>query len=1006
MPLTSEQRLDRLNVRIDELTYWRARETVPVTGWSFNDAPIEMGGAWPTREGVVHFAARASVPGHWPLEEARLSLNVGGESLLSLTADGKTIRYGLDPNHEEFVLHGRDLAIATDSVPRLPFGEPVRQPHLNRANLIWIDLAVDRLRLLLTQVAETVELLKDHEVTPHLLTAAEETLRGLDWPSATADYISRVSPSRNQQRIWQLPELVDNPAALNQAERGSVASAYERLTAALRDLQQKYPPQGEIALTGHAHIDLAWLWPYAETRRKMRRTFHTALSLMEKSDDFRFNQSTAHYYAQMEQDDPALFAAIAEKVKSGAWETLGGMWVEPDTNMPTGESLARQALYGQRYFEQKFGVRHKVCWLPDCFGFTGSLPQILKQAGIDNFFTIKVNWSETNKIPADLFWWEGLDGSRVLTHTFNNPWHGYNGILKPSNLLATWRNFRGKTNHDTSLLAVGYGDGGGGVTPEMVEREVQLRDFPVLPRARWTHVHDFYEAAQATAESRKTPVWQGEIYLELHRATLTTQSGVKKQHRLAERSLITAETVAGLAHLIGAPAPKSLEDQWRVVLKNEFHDILPGSSIHEVYEDAERELSGVIEAGAAAQAAGLAAVVGQLPKGNLGQALVVVNPSLSTRPLRVTLADGTFVATTETVPPLGIAVFDRASLAPASGLIASPTLLENANLKATIGLDGTITSLIHKATGREALAGRGNQLWAYPVDKPRNWDAWDVEEDYAERGEELTAVESIAVVESGPHRAAVRVVKKYRHSTITQTYVLAANSVRVDIETALDWHDRRVFLRALTPAAVRAREATFECAFGVAKRSTHTNTSWDEAKFEVPGHRFADLSEPGFGLALLNDAKYGHSARGNVLGLSLVRSPVYPDPIADEGAQQFTYALLPHAGDWFEGGVREEAEDLNQPLLATAASGLAPTVLTPITTTGIPAAMSALKPAEDGRGLVLRVFEPAGGRGDFAVTVPSGWSVGGPVNLLEESFERGPGAQLRPFEIRSWRVSR
>jgi alpha-mannosidase len=356
-------------------------------------------------------------------------------------------------------------------------------------------------------------------------------------------------------------------------------------------------------------------------------------------------------------------------------------------------------------------------------------------------------------------------------------------------------------------------------------------------------------------------VWQGEIYLELHRATLTTQSGVKKKHRGAERALITAETVAGLAHLLGGAAPESLEALWRVVLKNEFHDILPGSSIREVYED-------------------------------------------------------------------------------------------------------------------------------------------------AERGEEVTEVESIEVVEKGPHRAAVRVAKTYRHSRVTQTYALAANGLRLDVETEIDLHDRRVFLRSLTPVDVRASEATFECAFGVVRRPTHTNTSWDQAKFEVPGHRFADLSEPGFGLALLNNAKYGHSARGNVLGLSLVRAPVYPDPLADEGVQRFTYALMPHQGDWYEGRVRIEAEDLNQPLLAAGASGLAGASLTPLVPGGINAALSALKPAEDGEGLVLRVYEPAGRRGDFSLELPGGWKLSGPLTLLEEPMARGPGAELRPFEIRSWRLRR
>jgi len=1005
MSLTNAQRLDRIKVRTAELACWRERETRAVEGWTFEGKPIAVGDAWPRSDGVVHLAAKAEVPENWPLEETRLSINVGGESLISLTyPDGDTIRFGLDPYHEEFPLKARRFDVATDSVARLPFGQPVRAPHLNRANLVWLDLPVHRLHMLLTQVAEAVSTLGNHEVVPHLLDAAEATERALDWPSSTQDYIARFADHTQQRSIWQLPKLIDDPAALNQAQRASVVAAYDGLVESLNKLRERFPQQGEIALTGHAHIDLAWLWPYAETRRKMRRTFHTALSLMEKSEDFRFNQSTAHYYWQMQQDDPALFDKIAGRVKSGQWETVGGMWVEPDTNMPTGESLARQILYGQRYFEKTFGVRHTVCWLPDCFGFSGALPQLLKQGGIDNFFTIKVNWSETNHIPADLFWWEGLDGSRVLTHTFDNPMHGYNGFVQPDCFVPTWQNFRGKTKHPTTLLAVGYGDGGGGVTPGMVDREVQLRDFPALPKARWTTIKSFFEGAQKSAKAQKMPVWQGEIYLELHRATLTTQSGVKRKHRQAERALITAETLASLGHMAGGAKPGSLEELWRVVLKNEFHDILPGSSINEVYQDAERELGEVIDKASAAQQATLSSIAAGLPKGAIANALVVVNPSLSARPLRVKLADGSTVATNATVPPLAIAVVDATKLAPAAGLSVSKTHIENAHVRATIGADGTVTSLIHKATGREALADRGNQLWVYPVDKPRNWDAWDVEEDYAERGEELRDVESIEVVEKGPHRAAIRITRRFRHSTIVQTLALTANSRRLDIETDLDWHDRRVFLRTLTPAAVRSTTASFECAYGVTRRTTHTNTSWDEAMFEAPAHRFVDLSEPGFGLALLNNAKYGHSAKGNVLGLSLLRSPVYPDPLADEGKQSFTYALMPHAGDWFDGNVREEAEDLNQPLLLVAAKGLAEGVTTPIVVMGTPAAFSGLKPAEDGKGLILRLYEPAGRRGDLNLALAEGWREAGSVSILEEPMDRGPGPDLRPFEVRSWRL--
>jgi len=994
MALSLDQRLARLRVRLEELRYWRVREGINVEGWSLDGAAAPLGSAWPNRTGVHSFAATAEVPSHWPLDEAVLHLDLGGEGLVTLSyPNRKSVSFGLDPYHREFPLQHRQVAIAADCTARDPFGVPVHAPRLNRAVLQWIDWPVHRLHLLFRQIAEACATLGGHPAVPFMLEAAERAQASLDWPSDTANYLARVSPSPQQQSIWELP-AIGAAAPLDEDQQASVVATYDALLADLTELQQRFPQEGELLLTGHAHIDLAWLWPYDETRRKMRRTFHTALALMESSEDFRFNQSTAHYYAQIAEDDPPLFKAIKSRIASGQWEAIGGMWVEPDTNMPTGESLTRQILYGQRYFESEFGRRHTVCWLPDCFGFSGALPQLLRQGGIDSFFTIKVNWSETNKMPADLFWWEGLDGSRVLAHTFDNPMAGYNGFVQPDCFVPTWRNFRGKVHHDTSLLAVGYGDGGGGVTSEMVEREAQLRHFPAIPRARWGSVAAFFERAHEQAREINLPVWSGEIYLELHRATLTTQSGVKRKHRQAERALITAETAASLAHMLGALPPRSMEDQWRAVLKNEFHDILPGSSIREVYEDAERELDGAIAAGKAAQDVALNAIAAQLPRGG-ADGVLVVNPSLSVR--RVGGSE-------TTISPLGITVVAR-GLPPQTGLKANGSVLENAVLKAVIGKDGTLASLMHKPTGREALAGPGNQLWVYPLDKPRSWDAWDVEADYTDRGEQLIALKSIELVENTPARAAIRVVRSWRHSRITQTYVLGANAPRLDIETEIDWHDRRVFLRTLTPVNARSRTATFECANGVVQRPTHANTSWDQAMFEAVAHRFVDLSEPGFGVALLNNAKYGHNVRGNVLGMSLLRSPIYPDPLADEGPQSFTYSLYPHAGDWHDGGVREEAEDLNQPLLTREVSDLALGAWAPISVDGIRAALSGLKAAEDGRGLIFRIYEPAGARDDFSIQA-DGWT-SEPVTIMEEPQTReGATAELMPFEVRSWRLTR
>ncbi len=792
-----------------------------------------------------------------------------------------------------------------------------------------------------------------------------------------------------------------------------MASAAYALGVELRELRERYPQTGSLALTGHAHIDLAWLWPLAETRRKANRTFHSMIGLMDRHPTFRFNQSTAQLYAFLEEDDPALFRRIKEKVAEGQWEPNGAMWVEPDTNMPTGESLVRQLLYGQRYFEKTFGHRHRVCWLPDCFGFSPALPQLLRQAGVTSFFTIKVNWSETNVMPYDLFWWEGLDGSRVLAHTFNNPVGGYNAEIGARAIVETWKNFRGKYRHPESLLAFGYGDGGGGPTEEMLDRQRQFADFPVVPALRPVAVEDWYAGLHdAVGDDPELPVWVGEIYLELHRGTLTTQGRTKYLHRRAERALITAETLSGMATLLGEPVAASLEEQWRVLLRNEFHDILPGSSIREVYELTESELGGVIAFGDGIVADRLDAIAGHLAprRRRPGHPRRQPRPVAAAAPARLRRARCPAAKRSKAAACWPGRARSAASTAavvtgesPPPGLAVAERWLENAQLRVEIADDGTLASVFDKRAGREVLAGRGNQIWAY-VDKPRNWDAWDIEEGYERQGEEIPA-SAIEVVEHGPHRAAIRISRRFRDSSLTQTLRLWANSARLDFQTEIDWHERRILLKARFPLAVRSDFASFECAHGVIRRPTHRNTSWDTARFEVVAHRFADLSEPGYGVALINDGKYGHHARGNELGLSLLRSPVYPDPLADEGRQSFAYALYPHAGDWLAGGVLAEAEDLNQPLLCRPVAAAGETSWTALKLEGLALGLSALKPAEDGKALVLRLYEPAGARGSVEATLPEGWRLGGELNLLEDGV--GPAERsFLPFQLRSWTLEK
>jgi alpha-mannosidase len=1016
MALTHAQRVTRLERRVEELALWTARRSIPLDRWSFNDTPISLGEAWPTRQGVATFAhGEVSVPADWPLDEVRLDLDLGGEGLVRLSyASGASEAFGLDPNHRRFGLREARFAVTADCVARLPFGVPNRNARLDRAQLVWLESQLDEFALLLRQVVEMAQVLDGHEVIDPLLSAAEESLCELRWPTATEAYVGRMAPGRQLQRVWQLPAAIaEGPAGLDEAARVSVTSALASLSSRLRALRDRYPQTGALALTGHAHLDLAWLWPLAETRRKAMRTFSSVIRLMERHPGFRFNQSTAQLYAFLEADDPALFTQIKQRVARGQWEPIGGMWVEPDTNMPTGEALVRQLLYGQRYFEQTFGRRHTVCWLPDCFGFSPALPQILHLGGIECFFTIKVNWSETNKMPFDLFWWEGLDGSRVLAHTFQNPAGGYNSKTDLVAVIETWRNFTGKHLHPESLLCFGHGDGGGGPTEEMLLRQRQLSDFPIVPSLRPVNVADWFASTRdRVAANPELPTWVGEIYLELHRGTLTSQGRTKFLHRRAERALITAETVSSMATLLGRPFALSIEDHWRVLLRNQFHDILPGSSIREVYEQTEAELAGVIAAGTTVVDDQLSTIAGMLATPDGGSGVLVVNPDLSARPLRLAsdvalpggqaVEGGSVLAGGVTVPGLSAMIVDAAS--PPAGLSVDARRIENARLRIDMEDDGTLACVYDKQADRHVLADRGNQIRAY-VDKPREWDAWDVEEGYWRQGEEITATSALEVVEAGPHRAAIRVVRRFRDSKIVQSVRLWANSARIDFKTDIDWHERRILLKAQFPLAIHTDHATFECAHGVIRRPTHRNTSWDQARFEVAAHRFVDMSEHGYGVALLNDGKYGHHVFGNELGLTLLRSPVYPDPLADEGRQSFSYSLYPHRDHWLDGGVLAEAEDLNQPLLCRLVDLGAGTTWTAVGISGIALGLSGFKRAEDGNGLILRTYEPAGASGTAEVAVPEGWSLCDEVDLLED--RQGPAnLGFSPFKLRGWRIRR
>lgn len=1067
-----QHRLDRAQRRLIELRAWRNAREAPISPWQFSGpgvpaATLQFGDRWPVVATPVEFSAATAIPEGWAGEPVELELWLGGEGLVKLSTG---LQAGLNPFHHSFPVSdsatgGMPLTIAVEAVPKGMFGSHNAAPFIERAHLVVPAVEVRALERDLSMIVDACLSLGDHEVIPHLLDTIDAAFKSIDftWPTATDVVVSRlvqgyVNPISSTMGIldriaakeaadvslpftplWSMPAPTRPLEPLPEETRAALQKAHTVVQRHLAEIMESYPPVGRLALTGHAHIDLAWLWPLAETRRKVRRTFSTVLDLMDRYQDFTFNQSSAQAYAWIEEDDPAVFAKIRERVAEGRWEPVGGSWCEPDCQVTGGEAFVRQLFYGQRYFREKFGIKAHVAWLPDVFGFSGGIPQLLRGAGIDRFFTIKLTWNETNPFPYDLFEWEGIDGSRVVSHMFANPGQGYNGNIAPLDVIGTWRNFKGKRFFPESLLSFGWGDGGGGPSAKMLENYTRLKEFPVLPRLRMANVEAFF----AALPTEGLPRWVGELYLEYHRGTLTTQAMTKQLNRMAEHRLLEAEAFAAVAQLSGFAYPtEEIATAWQTLLLNQFHDILPGSSIAEVYEDNHRLVGGVVDTAVEIRDTALRHV-GHAGSGSVERRLLVANAGLAARPLSLILSDvtgesitdldGAPIATQPTddgllvhdpersVPGIGwitlkSAQDSQAPVKPASTVSAEAAgdgfVLENDNLRVEIAADGTIAQLQHKTSGREALADRANQLWLY-IDKPRTYDAWDIDEDYEQDGRELTSIATIAITEAGPLRASVRVERAWRDSRIVQTYRLLAASSRLEIETDIDWHERFILLKARFPLAVHTDEATFETMYGATRRPTHRNTTWDAAKFEVSGHRFADLSEAGFGVALLNDSKYGHGVHDNVLTLSLVRGPIYPHPLADEGQHHFTYSLLPHAGDWTEAPVVAEAFALNSRLIAAPASTEAAPVASLVEASGQPIALGSLKRGEDGSSLILRLYEPHGGRGTAILTFDRPLATVERVTLLEETqpdltppHHDGQVIRLdvRPFEVVTLRV--
>jgi len=751
----------------------------------------------------------------------------------------------------------------------------------------------------------------------------------------------------------------------------------------------------DLTAIGHAHIDVAWLWTLGQTRQKSRRSFTNVLRLMDTYPSFTFTQSQPQLYDYLIEDDPEMFKEIKDRIREGRWEPIGGMWVEADCNISSGESLVRQFLLGREFFRDHFGPEadSPVLWLPDVFGYAWNLPQLIKEAGLEYFFTIKIGWSQYNRLPFDSFWWQGLDGTKVLTHfsTTKNPdsVHAstYNSDASPGQILGTWLNFQNKDDAPPGktlplLMSYGWGDGGGGPTREMVENILEMENFPAAPRVNPGKVIDFYRQLEAVSE--RLPVWNGELYLEFHRGTYTTQARNKRANRKMEFALHDAEFLATTASLFdsGYQYPyHALDQAWKLVCLNQFHDILPGSSIAPVYTESLGQYQEVEQI-----AGGIINDALESLSAHFGPDLLI-NPTSFERDEPVMIA-GELRESANLLPYSITPLMELNGDTAPGGLICKKGLLENDFLRVELNSDGDITSIFDKIAQRDVLPEDtlANQ-WIAFEDRPLNWDAWDIDIFYDDKKYLAEPASSVKIIQNGLLRATLEIKRQILSSPYTQRISLNHNSARLDFDTEIDWQERKILLKAAFPVDVLSPTATYEIQWGNVERPTHHNTSWDWARFETAAQKWVDLSEGQYGVSLINDCKYGHDIHGNTIRLTLLRGTTAPDPEADLGKHTFKYSLFPHQGSWDENTVKQ-AYLVNNPVLVW--EGIPKSVnnteafsLVSIDEPSL--VIETIKKAQDGNGVILRLYESQRSRGSF--TLQTGFPVKKAfrTNILEEN---------------------
>jgi len=984
--------------------------------------PVEPGYQWGPAYTTCWFRVKGTIPEQFDGKTLRVIADVGGER--TVWREGTPV-FGVDLEHTDFgVLSGRAVQLGDQPAKAGEKIEVLIQAYARNPQVRVHGREPKREHLV--ETVGRVELITFDPALQALLFDAEFGLSLLDG-----------LPKDDPNWATYLRALNSAINLVHWDDHESIAAARKEIKKGTQDLSCKW--KHAITPVGHAHLDTAWLWPIEITKKKMAHTTATQLALMERYDWFVFAHSQASQYEWLEKEYPILFERVKDAIKRGQWEPVGSMWVEADCNIPSGESLVRQFLYGRKYFRDKFGYETKDMFLPDVFGYAAALPQILAGFDIQFFLTQKISWNQTNKFPHNTFLWQGIDGTKVWSHF--PPADTYIGNCEPAEILRSVKNHKDQARSDESLYLFGFGDGGGGPTERHLELLERAKNCKILPEIRTGDtVVDFF--MEAHKRSTDLATWSGELYLEFHRGTYTSQAAMKMLNRECEMLLRDAEMLACF-YCDGKNYPtEKLEAAWKQVLLNQFHDIIPGSSVHEVYEDAKETyrqayvaayqviLDCLHSSGVSGDDATPHSIALFKNSTTGGEALVDEYHIDGEPPKSISFGDLTLPVQFVELKPiddeedLGMLLFETPPQAlggvafgqfstkdvpAAAKRKVSATLLESEDWLVKLDKNGNLTSVQHKPTKEEFLKpGQLGNVFQLLDDRPLFWSAWDIDPYAFETAKDLTKADSVKVVETGPVRVAVEVTRSFGKSKIVQRISLGPTpGIRFDTE--VDWHEEDKMLKVAFPVAINSNRATYEIQYGHTQRDTHYNTSWDQARFEVCAQKWVDLSEGGRGVALLNNCKYGHDIHEGVIRLSLLRSPKAPDPECDMGVHRFTYVLLPHQGSFQEAGVVQAAYSLNTPVHYAFVSGQSTS--TPLAYVDTPnLIIESVKMAEDGKGIIVRLYECHNCRGAASLKLNRPIKAANRCNLEEKNgdalpiVDAGITFDYRPFEILTFRL--